>query len=402
MKIFSIAYNKFTQRLKWSFSINGIILLGVGCLLSFVGYAQKIDIKETYKEKKRYAIIYSKYVTPAQLTFPAKEINSIKMSNGAGKIEVVSSEKDEIEIEASVENRALSKKKAKKFIEKYLQLSMENINGELVIKSYFEGKLRRKYERRYGLGHLIETPGSRTNVVLKVPAGIQLNIYDRSGSILIHGLENDIVLNDRSGSTVIKNVTGDVKIKDNSGNLSVQNQEGDLEIKDRSGSLYLESIGLNKKNYQIDIKDTSGGIKAKGLGGDVRLRDKSGTVDLNMITGSVEVTDASGYLNISEVGSYVKVNDKSGSIYLKEIARNEQVPYRISINDSSGSIFLHSAGTGAYIKDRSGRITVKDIKGDLEIIDRSGGISARDISGELSVKNNSGKIHADNYFVKNR
>ncbi|UZR92956.1 hypothetical protein [Chondrinema litorale] len=402
MKTFTQLGNTQTIKLKGFTSTKVLVLLGWLLSLSLITCAQELKIGDTHKEKVKGAIIYSKYVTNAELNFPSKNITSIKMNSGAGFLEVVPSENEEISLEAEVVNAALSRKDAEKFIDKYLHLSMENINGELVIESFFQGLPRKRNETRYGLGHMIETPGSKIHVVLKVPAEINLNLYDRSGSINMHDLKNDIYLKDRSGYIKMKNIEGNIELSDHSGPLSISNTEGDLKVKDGSGSIYLDGIGMEKGNHQIEIYDRSGLIDARGLGGDLIVKDASGGLNINLVTGSVEVIDGSGELVITETDSYVKVKDTSGKVYLKDIAKNKEVPFHISVTDGSGEIYLSNAGTDVVIKDRSGSIRVKDIQGDVEISDRSGEISAREISGKLKVKDHSGKIHADNYMVSNK
>ena len=402
MKTF-IQFNKATQKkLIGLFSPKNLMLFTWFFSMSLLTCAQEINIGETHKEKVKGTIIYSRYVTNAQLNFPSKNIHTIKMKTGAGNLEVIPSENENIELEAAIVNGSLSKKDAIKFIDKYLHLSMENINGELVIDSFFEGLPRKRNDTRYGLGHMIETPGSKIHVLLKVPAKIKLNIHDRSGSVKIHNLKNDIYLDDRSGNVAIKNIDGDLDIKDHSGGLYISHIEGDLKLRDGSGSIHLDGIGLKESNHLIEIYDKSGLVEARGLGGDLRMKDTSGGINIKMITGSADVTDGSGGLVITEANSYVKIKDSSGKIYLRDIAKDGDVPFHISIADGSGGIYLKNAGTGVVIKDRSGSIKVRDVQGDVEVSDRSGGISVRDISGKLTVRDHSGRIHADNYIVKNR
>ncbi len=377
------------------------VLLSYFIGLSLLTCAQEITVSETYKVRRKSAVIYSQYATSARLVFPSDSISEVKLRTGAGKLEVKPSENNTIELEATIENRSLGKKKARKFIEKYMRLSMENVNGTLEVISYFEGTKRKFNNRRYGLGHMIETPGSKINVVLKVPQDIYIGLNDHSGAISIHDLKNDVKLRDRSGGINIKNVQGNLEIHDGSGGLSIFNHEGNLTINDGSGRIYLDGIGMKEQDYTIKIKDASGGISGQGLGGDVSMIDTSGNLRLKNISGNVNVNDRSGNTYIAGVGGHLKIKDTSGGIYLKDIATHKDVAEIVTIRDTSGKIELRSIGTSASIIDRSGGISVRSVNGNLNIIDRSGGISASDIAGTVQVKDRSGRVTAGTYLVKN-
>jgi len=397
--------NEIIEKIKGQFLASKhfkvVALLSYFVGLSLLTCAQEIKVSETYKVRRKSAVIYSQYATAARLVFPSDSISAVNLRTGAGKLEVKPSENNTIELEATIENRSLGKKKTRKFIEKYMKLSMENVNGTLEVISYFEGTRRKFNNRRYGLGHMIETPGSKINVVLKVPQDIYIGLNDHSGAISIHDLKNDVKLRDRSGGIMIKNVRGDLNIHDGSGGLSIFNHEGNLTINDGSGRIYLDGIGMNEQNYDIKIKDSSGGIDAQGLGGDASVIDTSGSMRLKNISGNVNVNDRSGNTYIAGVGGHLKIKDTSGGIYLKDIATHKDVAEMITIRDTSGKIDLRSIGTNTSIIDRSGGISVHAVNGNLSIIDRSGGISARDIAGTVQVKDRSGRVMAGTYLVKN-
>ncbi len=377
------------------------LLLSYFLGLSLLTCAQEITVGETKKVKRKSAVAYSQYITHAQLSFSAGNIKTVKMSTGTGKLEVRPAETDKIEMEAVIENRSLSKKKARKFIEKYLRLSMEDVNGQLEVKSYFEGLPRKWNSKRYGLGHMLETPGSKIHVVLKVPNSIDLSLCDHSGAVYLHDLQNNIYLKDGSGKVLIKNTYGNLEVSDGSGRLEIKNHEGDLKIRDGSGRVTLSSIGMVKRNYQVHITDASGRIYAEGIGADVHLKDGSGRIELKNVSGEVRAIDRSGGLALYGIGKTVDIKDTSGGITLKDICNIHEGTDHISIKDGSGGIYLKNAGTSANINDKSGGISISDVKGDLLISDRSGRISAKNVLGTVSIKDRSGRISAETYLVKN-
>ena len=127
MKTFIQLGNAQAIQLKGFTSTKALVLLGWLLSLSLLTCAQELKIGDTHKEKVKGAIVYSKYVTNAELTFPSKNITSIKMNTGAGFLEVVPSETDEIALEAQVVNAALSRKDAEKFIDKPDQYKFERM-----------------------------------------------------------------------------------------------------------------------------------------------------------------------------------------------------------------------------------------------------------------------------------
>ncbi|WP_020527839.1 DUF4097 family beta strand repeat-containing protein [Flexithrix dorotheae] len=368
----------------------------------FLAGAQTMEIEETIKNKQGFSLIYGKYVTKAKLTMPVDNGYKFTVNCGAGDIEVIQSENNEIKVEAMILNTGLGKGNAIKFMEKYLQLELDNQGGDIYLKSFFEGQYNKKgTSKGYSFGNMFMTPGSKIHLKIMVPEGLQVRINDKSGPVKIENLKNDVDVNDKSGRIELKNIDGSVEIRDKSGAITINDISGNLKITDASGGIELKNIGKenNEINY-IEIKDKSGKIKANNLVGNAFIRDHSGQIYFSSLAGNLEVRDGSGCINLSQIDGSLSVSDRSGKIYFSEVALGKYDNKIVDIKDRSGGIVGNSIGSAVKMIDRSGGIRLRGIDGDVDIKDRSGGISVHEIQGTLTVRDKSGKVNSNNYWVK--
>jgi hypothetical protein len=130
-------------------------------------------------------------------------------------------------------------------------------------------------ERRY----------ARLDLVIEVPAGIEAEIRDGSGSAEILSL-GATRIHDGSGSLHVEDIRGLLDIEDGSGELTVRNVEGDVVIDDGSGEVEIADV-----RGSTTIGDGSGDIRVSGVGRNVRIADSSGGIDVDTVRGDFTVSD---------------------------------------------------------------------------------------------------------------
>ncbi|HUF50013.1 MAG TPA: DUF4097 family beta strand repeat-containing protein [Longimicrobiales bacterium] len=144
---------------------------------------------------------------------------------------------------------------------------------------------------------------ARIDLVIEVPAGMDAEIQDGSGSMEISGL-------------------GRVHIDDGSGDITVRDTRGALTIDDGSGDITLADIG-----GAITIDDGSGSIDIRGAGGNVEIEDGSGGITIRDVHGSVRIADSSGSIDVRVVrGDFMVSRNGSGSISHRDIAGRVELP----------------------------------------------------------------------------
>lgn len=165
---------------------------------------------------------------------------------------------------------------------------------------------------------------ARLDLVVEVPAGLELTVDDGSGPIMIEGVAA-LQLDDGSGDVEISNVAGSVGIEDGSGDLELLGIGGD-----------------------VTIEDGSGGIDIAGVGGRVQIDDGSGNIDVRDVDGDVVVTeDGSGNMRIAGVG---------GSVIVREDGSGD-----IDVSDVRGDFRVDRDGSGGVSHDRvDGRVIIDD------------------------------------------
>jgi len=160
-----------------------------------------------------------------------------------------------------------------------------------------------------------ERPFSHLEV--RAPDGIDLEIHDYRGEVIItrvtgdielrtgagpvqiNTIEGDLTRSDGSGPIDIKGICGNVVVKDGSGEIEAREIGGHLSIDDGSGSILLDTVGRN-----LDIRD---GPRALAVEGDVDIADGSGEITVIGVGGTITLSDGSGDMNVRDVGRHVVV-----------------------------------------------------------------------------------------------
>jgi hypothetical protein len=146
---------------------------------------------------------------------------------------------------------------------------------------------------------------ARLDLIVEVPARIDVELSDGSGDILVDGVGN-LTVDDGSGSLRIENIQGSVNIEDGSGDILLRNIAGDVEIDDGSGGIEATQI-----SGSVEIDDSSGGIRLREVRNNVTIDDSSGGIDVAGVGGDFTVrSDGSGGVNYADVRGQVRIPRK--------------------------------------------------------------------------------------------
>ncbi|MDJ0758692.1 MAG: hypothetical protein QNJ19_04795 [Woeseiaceae bacterium] len=203
-------------------------------------------------------------------------VELLDIDAGAGSLKIVGTESpdDGIVVLAVVRVDTDDEDKARDFIRKRLELTLDRDGDKARLVSRFNTGLR------------MWSPNGRIDLEVKLPKGTAINIDDGSGSLVVDGVAGDLRIDDGSGSLRLGNV-GNVEIDDGSGGIEVSNVTGDVLIDDGSGGMTVKSVAGN-----ITISDGSGGITVDDVRGDLTIEEEgSGSVHISNVDGVVTRND---------------------------------------------------------------------------------------------------------------
>ena len=229
------------------------------------------------------------------LSLLSEGISSMEIECGAGFLKVKGVEGlDEIKVEADIISGNKKGEKLRKFIDKYLDLSLEKHGDRAVLIS--------RIEHRHFSFFFMNNDNSRVDLTVEIPREMNIEISDGSGGIELKNIKGEIDIDDGSGSIDIADVNGKLEIHDGSGELSIHNATGDMKIKDGSGS--------------IEVTDAAG---------DIKINDGSGDINLDKVKGDLNIHDGSGELWITDIDGSVRIHDGSGSIVIERVSRDVDI-----------------------------------------------------------------------------
>jgi len=232
------------------------------------------------------------YEDVRNLSLSAKGIDELEIDCGSGFLKVNGQKGlTEIKVEAEIVLEGKSEKSAEEFIQKYLKLSLKKRGSRAVLISGFES-----YRSLFSFSNKL------INLTVSIPAEMDLDVDDGSGSISIEDIAGALKIDDGSGSMEIVNIKGNVDVDDGSGEIELEKITGDVSVDDGSGEILVEGV-----SGDVSVDDGSGSIIIRNIGGNVTVRDGSGSITIDGVEKDVYIpSDGSGSVRVNNVKGKVK------------------------------------------------------------------------------------------------
>jgi DUF4097 and DUF4098 domain-containing protein YvlB len=195
-----------------------------------------------------------------QKSITFQEGGFLSLSNSNGNVEIISWDKDEVEIIAYKEVRARDRETAEKLMER-LEIDIRESDDEIKIETYFP-----KGSSHTGFfGWLFGRSGTSFSVEyeIKVPKKIDLNIHTTNGGVRIEEITGRLRLESTNGKIDAREISGLTRCKTTNGSIKVEfddvAESEEMTFRTTNGSikLYLpENYGAD----DVDLKTTNGHI----------------------------------------------------------------------------------------------------------------------------------------------
>jgi len=315
------------RRVYFTIHASLLLLIAMG---QQVGYSD-LDLVTTGK----HTLGYKEMHADVGLELDASDAEELIIHTGAGSKKLLASDNHLVKVEATIVFTARNLEKAEKLITRSLRLGLVETDLGIELTSIFDFEDK---EKEFSTGGLFNAPNRRVDLTVYVPAGLALDIQDRSGDLSIKGLKND------------------VRVVDGSGSLIIEQHEGALDVLDRSGIVILREINWSSGMFhEVELKDYSGAIEVERGSGHIRITDYSGAIITKESKGSLTVSDQSGGIFISQHAGSSELKDASGSIHVT------QHDGLITIEDTSGAINLEDITEVILKRDSSGKVNTKSV-----------------------------------------
>lgn len=222
-----------------------------------------------------------------------ESIDTLRIDNPAGEIEIEGSDTDKTTIERTIRHTGDQPN------------ATAEVSGE-TLKLDIDCGTRRRCEVDY---------------MIQIPTAVALELNLASASVSASGLAGAVSIDTASGSVGLTNISGDININCASGSVRLTDIDGNLDINTASGSidgsgLVSDDVRADSASGSVDLEfdaeisdlviDTaSGSVAVRVPGGPYRVEtdSSSGDIDVNIATdpsaaGSIRVETASGRVTI--------------------------------------------------------------------------------------------------------
>ncbi len=294
------------------------LLLVLAFLIGFASLIWK-GVKEVKETVSEWIPPETELVVKEQTYTRTGSFSKISVSNRFGSIEVVGEEREDIQIKAVF--------KVEEGISPNLSIFEEN--NTLVIEPP-------SGERRIKV----------SSIKVKVPAGIEIEAYNKYGDISIKSTGGPVKAENKYSDIVIVGATK-VRAENRYGNIEIKDA-GDVVVRNKYRDVILTDVA------HFDVSSPYGRVEIEGAEGG-SIRGKYSEIILKNIRGNVEVEAGYRSLRFENVGK-VKVNAKYSEITVRK-------------------------AMGADIVDDYGKIRLSQIAGDIRLRGNYNNIEGKEISG---------------------
>jgi DUF4097 and DUF4098 domain-containing protein YvlB len=195
--------------------------------------------------------------------------------------------------------------------------------------------------------------GGDTQLMLKVPSGVELQLETTSADIQLEGL---------AGMVRAKTVSGDVEADVQSQDVQLQSVSGDINIIAAQG----RQLGLTTVSGDVHVQGASGVLTAESVSGDIFVTGGSfGQLRLKSVSGDLEVTAA------ALPDAVVRAESLSGDVQLNTTAALDA---RLSLKSFSGEKRCNLKATPTAAEGRRTLYTLGEGRAQISLTSFSGDV----------------------------
>ena len=163
----------------------------------------------------------------------------------------------------------------------------------------------------------VESVNMSTDVTVKVPEGVAVEIKVSNGDISVRGTKAAVRIEGSSGDVVLSDVAGSVQVSEKSGDVSVRDTEASI-------------LAIDTKSGDVTVERSSGVIEVKTSSGDVKVIDSTPkTLSVDAASGDIKVDLA------SPIENSVNITAVSGNVSLAVVDGND---CRVNLSTLRGTV----------------------------------------------------------------
>lgn len=162
-----------------------------------------------------------------------------------------------------------------------------------------------------------ESANMTTDVTVKVPEGVPVEIKVSSGDVSVTGTKAAVRIDGSSGNVNLSKVSGSVQVSERSGDVTVLDAEASI-------------MAIDTKSGNVKVERSSGVLEIKTSSGDVKVLDSTPkTLSVDAASGDVKVDLA------SPIENSVNITAVSGNVSLAVVDGND---CRVNLSTLRGTV----------------------------------------------------------------
>lgn len=209
------------------------------------------------------------------------------------------------------------------------------------------------------------------DLVIEVPAGRELSVYQAVGEVAAEGVESELAIDTGSGAVRAVDTSGPLSIETGSGMVEARGVAGDLLVETGSGRVEVADV----RGGEIVIDTGSGRVTGAGLSAEsVTVDTGSGSIELQGVTASaISLDTGSGSIDIELLEDVDRLHADTGSGSVT-VRAPDRLGADVEIETGSGGIDLDFPVELRSTRRNRVEGTIGDGRGEIRIDTGSGGV----------------------------
>lgn len=256
--------------------------------------------------------------------------------NSHGRVEVLGSDREniEIELEKQIWNR---KQKRADEVSKTLNIGVSTEENRIQITVTDEDLKRRRF---------------RTNFKIYIPRNMPVNIKNSYGEVRVEAVGESRIVN-RSGSVTALDIAGRLYVNNSYNDVSLTNVSADCEVDSHHSSVEVENIK-----------------------GSLKVTHRYGRVSAYQVEGTTSIEGSHTEVIAQELTGETNINSSYRRIFLYDVGD-------VTLTGSSCPVEIEGTQGDVNITDKYSHVKLLNLNGDLIIEGKNLGITGKSIVGDL-------------------
>ena len=231
----------------------------------------------------------------------------------------------------------------------------------------------------------IGTDRIETDIELKLPRSIAVQIENGRGPVRVNGLANGVSVSTTYDPAEIERIDGDVRVESRRAPVRVREVSGNVEVYNQHGSITASEVGGD-----LTAETTNAAIRVHDVTGFARLKDRHARIHALRVQGDLTIEATHTEVHAEQLGASANINSTYRPITVIGAAQGVSIDARnseVEITRVEGDVNVDTIYRPVSVTRVQGTTTVRARQARVRLSDNAGPIDVESSDHRIQVRN---------------